>query len=298
MSKIINLSDYRGLVSISGEDKEKFLQGIISNDAKKISETSLIYALLLTPQGKYIFDFLIFEHNQKYYIDCEKPRVEELIKKLSQYKLRSKVIIEDASAEFLIAQNLNNIATNDCISFADPRSQNLGTRLYIAYYITPEQKNNFIFEETETGLNIYKKARFLALAPEGSFNNGGDFKIDETYPMQFNMIENNGVDFKKGCYVGQEVTARMHYRGNVKKGIFLAEISGDNNVEVGVEISVNGAKIGTLVNKIDNLALIHAEIEALANLVDGNNSIKITNNNGNTCFKVISSLKTPPISNN
>jgi tRNA-modifying protein YgfZ len=282
---IINISNYRGLAAISGDDRQNFLQGIISNDAKNISQNSLLYAFLLTPQGKFIFDLLIFEHNQKYYIEVEKPRVEELIKKLLQYKLRSKIEIIDASTDFIVGHSFeenftNSFAHSEIINYLDPRHKSIGSRVYITE--SQAQNTNFISDNI-ADYNLYKQNLIQVLVPENSTNFNGDFEVESSYPLQYRMIENNGVDFKKGCYVGQEVTARTNYRGTIRKTIFCAKINEQNPLQIQVQnlknadVFFENIKIGTVLNQSGDFLLLLLEIEPATQVKNQQQALTINN---------------------
>lgn len=196
------LLEDRGVVSITGADAEHFLQGLITNDITAATEDNLIYAAMLTPQGKFLFDFIIKKTPEGYLLDCYKPSIASLIKKLSIYKLRSEVEIKNVSDIFAVYSDATR-------GLSDPRMPSFGKRL-----ITGDKP------EVTAGFAAYEKKRIEAGLPESS-----DFTQDD-FPMQCNIEQLNGVSFNKGCYVGQEVTARTKYKDAVKYSFYKVSCDG------------------------------------------------------------------------
>lgn len=240
-------------VKISGKDRIKFLQGLLTNDINKLSAANpIIYAYFLTPQGKFYADFFIFMENNEVYIDLSKPRSEEIIRKLNMYKLRSDVKIEEIELEVLSIIG-NDFQINDSIAmiFQDPRSIKLGYRIYA-------KKNNIpsiIDNHTESPF-IYEETRITNLIPDGE----KDLIPDKSFPMEYGIDNFNAVDFNKGCYLGQELVSRTHYRGIVRKKLFLVAC----NTELpplGTEIFAGQTKLGILCSSINNKAIALLKIE-------------------------------------
>ena len=220
----------RAVIRISGEDKSDFLQGLITND---INKPKPIYAALLTPQGKYLFDFIIYEDYDSFLLDCEAARKGELIKKLSMYKLRAKVEIED----------LPNWKVYSGDGVDDPRNAKLGKRL-----VAESSYDEGDFAE-------YEKIRILLGVPDSA-----DFIPEKSFIQQYRFDELNGIDYEKGCYVGQEVIARTHYKGTIRKTIFKLEGDLPN---FGEDIMHDGKKIGLMLNSSENLGLALCDIESV-----------------------------------
>ncbi len=187
----------RALFSVSGEDRFAFLQGLITNDIHKIENGSMIYSCLLTPQGKYLFDFFAFQKNDKIMIDCEAHRVDDFIKRLKIFKLRSKVVLEKEEGSIYAFWDA------EAKGFKDTRHEKMGVR----FYDVPD----FSFQEDD-----YTEHRFALGIPEG----------DKDMQPSFSTVQEGGlddigaVDWNKGCYMGQELTARVHYRGLIKKKLY------------------------------------------------------------------------------
>ena len=225
----------RGVLAISGEEAREFLQGLISNDINKVSEARAIYAALLTPQGKYLFDFLIVQRGEQLLLDAEASRLQALSQRLTMYKLRTKVDITDVSGEVAVfalpglegiaASKLPNqrgaaASLDDGIIFIDPRLSALGARALLPF-------NSARAWLEAKGLAAGDVAEFHALrrqlgVPEGS----QDLAVDKATLLESGFEELNGVDFDKGCFVGQELTARMKYRALVKKRLLPVAFEG------------------------------------------------------------------------
>ena len=232
MQKVYILED-RGILYINGADAKEFLQNMISNDIYKVSETNSCFASLLSPQGKFLFAFIIVKHKSGYFIDCEKSQVEALFKQLSIYRLRSKVEIMNLSNEFVIAafnrdkflkfEGVKDIPGNtikyreDSI-LLDPRNKDLGARLIInleKLYLSLkklELKNSPVDE-------YYQLSHDLGIAQKNM-----NSLQNKLFGIECNFEELNGIDFKKGCYVGQENTARIKLKNKLSKRLLPIEL--------------------------------------------------------------------------
>ena len=216
----------RGILYINGADAKEFLQNMISNDINKVSEDSSCFASLLTPQGKFLFAFIIIKHKSGYFIDCEKSQTEALFKQLSVYKLRSKVEIMNLSNEFVVAafnkekflefEGSKDIAGNtikyreDSI-LLDPRNKNLGARLIInleKLYLSLKK-----LELKDSPISEYYELSHQLGIPQKNMNE----LQNKLFGIECNFEELNGIDFKKGCYVGQENTARIKLKNKLSK---------------------------------------------------------------------------------
>ncbi|MEQ8806777.1 MAG: folate-binding protein, partial [Rhodospirillales bacterium] len=241
----------RGVLAISGDDARTFLQGLVSNDINKVSATRAIHAALLTPQGKYLHDFFIAEApGGGLLMDCERARLEDLAKRLKLYKLRAKAVIEDQSEQWRVAALPGGAGTaalgsdagttqakDGGVLFTDPRLAALGARA-----ILPKDSA----EATLSGLGLtagdrtdYDILRLGLGVPDGS----RDMVVDKSILLESGFDELNGVDWKKGCYMGQELTARTKYRGLIKKRLLPVEIEGPLP-EAGTPITLDGKEVG------------------------------------------------------
>jgi len=216
-SKAAYLSD-RGVVRVGGEDATSFLQGLLTNDVERLRSGEARYAALLTPQGKILFDMLVVrisaEKGAAYLLDCAAAQAADLAKRLGFYKLRAKVAIADESAELGVVAAWNGAPDNAPagIVYPDPRDPRLGWRA-----ILPRARAVALGEADE---NQYETIRIGVGAPKG----GVDFTYGDAFPQDANLDLINGVDFEKGCYVGQEVVSRMRHRGSARKRVARVRI--------------------------------------------------------------------------
>ncbi|MDH3660508.1 MAG: folate-binding protein [Alphaproteobacteria bacterium] len=247
----------RGVLAITGEEARPFLQGLISNDIEKVGPDRAIYAALLTPQGKCLFDFFIAQREDGLFLDVEAHRLPALLQRLTMYKLRAKVDIADVSGDFCVAALLGASVFQDVglsdqpgaaaplgggVAFVDPRLSALGARA-----ILPKASAAASLEAPEAlGLQAgpaedYDRTRFAAGVPEGSTELG----IDKSPLLELGFEELGGVDFDKGCFVGQELTARMKYRGLVRKRLLPVTFEG-GSPPPGAVIKAGARTIGEL----------------------------------------------------
>ena len=256
--KKVYILDDRGIIFINGLDCKNFLQNIITNDINKVTEESSCFASLLTPQGKFLYDFLIIKHKNGYFFDCEKTQADELIKQLSIYKLNSKVEIMNLSNEFVVA----SISHDRFMQFDQAKDQSGFTLKYREdpILLDPRHKKlggRIIINLEKLYLSL-KKLELKSEKPEEYYN--FSFKLgipqknmdklkNKIFGIECNFEELNGIDFKKGCYVGQENTARIKLKDKQSKRLLPVDlIKGDlregsliynNNKEVG-KILING----------------------------------------------------------
>ena len=223
----------RGILYISGADAKEFLQNMISNDINKVNEGNSCFASLLSPQGKFLFAFIIAKYKSGYFIDCEKSQTEALFKQLSIYKLRSKVEIMNLSNEFVVAifnrENFlkfegskdvpgHTIKYREDSILLDPRNKNLGARLVInleKLYLSLKK-----LELKNSPVNEYYKLSHELGIPQKNMNE----LQNKLFGIECNFEELNGIDFKKGCYVGQENTARIKLKNKLSKRLLPIEI--------------------------------------------------------------------------
>ena len=243
----------RGVILVSGKDAKDFLQNIITNDINKVSYKDSVFAALLTPQGKYLNEFFIIQNNKGYLLDCSENSTSELIKDLSKYKLRSKVEIEDFSSEFVIGvinnskfkelqeelkSNENTITYRDTPIFLDPRNKELGARIISnleKLYLTIKKLSLKIIDNKE----YYSLAHKLGVPEIGLIN-----LKDQLFGLEANFETLQAIDFKKGCFVGQENTARMKLKNKLRRR--LLPISSSKKLNIGDEITFNNIKIGKI----------------------------------------------------
>lgn len=246
---LFSLLTERTVVRVTGEDRFKFLQGLITNDVNKIKASKAIYACFLTPQGKYFADLFLVEDGESILMDIPSSRSAEIISKLNMYKLRSKVNFDNSSELEVVSMLGAEVFSG--INFVDPRSKNLGLRGYI-------YKRNINIQDYPTA---YDLARIKNFIPEGE----KDLKYEQSFILEYGFDDLNAIDYKKGCYVGQELTARTHYRGEVRKKI--AQVEGEGQLPpYGAIIFAEGKKLGTMCSSLGNLGLALIRLEEVNNL--------------------------------
>ena len=265
MNNNVHILNDRAILYINGLDAKNFLQNLISNDINKITETSSCFASLLTPQGKFLFEFIIVKHKSGYFIDCEKDQSEEIFNQLNLYKIRSKVEILNLSNEFVVAsfgyeKYLSIEGAKNILGYTlkyredpiilDPRNKNLGARLIInleKLYLSLK-KLDLKDDNIE---NYYIKSHKLGIVPK----NLNQLK-NKLFGIECNYEELNGIDFKKGCYVGQENTARIKLKNKLSKRLFPIKII-NGTLSEDEKIYSNNTEIGkVLINKDYPFALI------------------------------------------
>ena len=227
----------RAILTLSGPDRKNFLQGLITNDMGKLSSAAVIYAALLTPQGKYLHDFFICEKNETLYLDGERSRIADLFRRLMMYKLRADVSLVDASEDYTVMASPEPLVEG-LVSYADPRHSHLGYRTIMAARPANQQSG----QQPDQQINAYDDLRLSLGLPAGS----RDFDVDKTLILEGNMAELGAVDFNKGCYVGQEVTARMKYRATLKKRLLPIDVDGPLPARGTIITNEGGKKIGDL----------------------------------------------------
>ena len=225
------LLDDRSIVALSGPEARGFLQGLITNDVEKLGPGRAIYAALLTPQGKILFDFLITEGDGALLIDCARDARDALVKRLTLYRLRAKVQIE-AREQLSVLAGLTGRPAERGITFEDPRLAALGHRTIGATAEMPS---------ATLPADAYRTHRLELGVPEAD-----DFGSDRMFALDAGLDELHAVDFEKGCYVGQELTARMKHRGTARKR--LLAIDGADDLKTGVELRAKGNSIGDIVS--------------------------------------------------
>jgi len=256
-NNIYTLED-RGILYLQGENILEFLQNLITNDVNKVKENYSCFASLLTPQGKYLFDFIIIKHKNGYILDCEKKQIDQLYKQLNIYKLRSKVEILNLSNEFTVAAiskekflSLENakdepgftMKYNEDSIILDPRNKELGARLIINLEKLDHSIKKLELNSIESS-EYYMYSHKLGIAQLDT-----DKLQNKIFGIECNFEELNGIDFKKGCYVGQENTARIKLKNKLSKKLLPIEVI-DGSIKVDDEISINEKQIGKiLINK-------------------------------------------------
>jgi len=270
----------RGVLFIDGEDSKDFLQNIITNDINKVTHTRSCFASLLTPQGKFLFDFIVIKYKKGYFIDCEKSQIDELFKQLSLYKLRSNIQLLNLSNEFVVValsyekfMSIND--SKDELGFTlkyeedpillDPRNKELGARLIINL-----EKLNLSLKKLE--LKSINQDKYYNLSFDlGIAQKNTDKLKNKLFGIECNFDELNAIDFKKGCYVGQENTSRIKLKNKLSKRLLPIKII-EGSINEGDTIVKDHTEIGKiLISKNYPFALI----KHTSNKFDFNSTFKI-----------------------
>ena len=255
------LLPHRSVIAVGGDDRIEFLQGLISNDTTKVAPGRAVWAALLTPQGRFLNDmFVVDGGNGTLLLETERERAPALAKKLNLYKLRSKVTVEDRSAAMDVAVIFGAAAEkalpiDGAISFVDPRLADLGVRV-----LAPTGQAAALLSAgglAEAPVDDYDALRLSLGAPDGS----RDLPVEKALLLESGFDELNGVDWKKGCYMGQELTARTKYRGLVRKRLFPVRIEGTLPVS-GTTVELDGQDVGELRSGAGERAIAMLRVDA------------------------------------
>ena len=257
--KSVYILDDRSILYINGDDAKEFLQNLISNDINKVNDSNSCFSSLLTPQGKFLYEFIIVKHKSGYLIDCDKTQADGLFKQFSLYKLRSKVEILNLSNEFIVAafsyeKFLAFKEAKDKTGFTikyredpillDPRNKELGARLIInleKLYLSLKKLDLHDANLKE----YYSLSHKLGIVPKNL-----NKLQNKLFGIECNFEELNGIDFKKGCYVGQENTARIKLKNKLSKRLFPINIK-NGKLHEGESIFNNEIEIGKVLIEND-----------------------------------------------
>ena len=251
-NQIILLED-RGLISITGDDARNFLQNIITNDIERVNNSCSIFSALFTPQGKYLFEFFLIQSKDGFLLDCDGKATNEIISYLTKYKLRSKIKIKDKSSEYIVGivseekfneiqknenKQTDNIEYRNSLIFIDSRNKKLGARI-----LSTLEKLHLTIKKLELKIVkteiYYKEAHTLGVPIKGVEN-----LKEQLFGLEANFEELRAIDFKKGCYIGQENTARMKLKKKLRRK--LMSIKCNSILKIGDEIKYNSFVIGKI----------------------------------------------------
>lgn len=264
----------RGVLAVEGDDARDFLQGLVSNDVMRVSTKEAIYAALLTPQGKFLHDFFMAVLGDAVLLDCEGARLHDLKRRLGIYRLRSKVTLSDRTETLTVVAAIGDgataaldlppeagaaraVADGDGVVFNDPRLRHAGVRA-----ILPRDRARTVLEEAgfvAGEARHYERLRIGLGLPDGS----RDMEIEKAILLECGFDELHGVDWRKGCFVGQELTARTRYRGLIKKRLVPVEVRGAVPA-AGTPIMGGDREVGQVRSSADGLALALIRLDALA----------------------------------
>ena len=249
----INILKDRGIILVSGKDSKEFLQNIITNDINNVKETNSIFSGIFTPQGKYLYEFFVLKSDEDYLLDCPNEFIEDIIVFLNKYKLNSEVLIKNISSKFVVSiisnEKFNEIKKSEnkftqtiiyrlSPIFQDPRSNKLGSRIISnleKLYLTIKKLSLNIHENNDYFVDAHK-----AGVPIKKLKN----LQNNLFGLEANFEEFTAIDFKKGCYIGQENTARMKLKNKQRKKLFA--LSSNSSLELGSEITIENNSIGKI----------------------------------------------------
>ena len=252
------LLPHRSVIAVGGPDRAEFLQGLISNDTTKVGPGQAIWAALLTPQGRFLNDMFVVEDGSgTFLMETERERAPALARKLKMYTLRSKVTVEDRSAAMEVAvvfgPNAGKIQpVAGATAFIDPRLPELGVRV-----LAPVGQTAALLGLTEAPAADYEAMRLRLGVPDGS----RDLPVEKALLLESGFDELHGVDWKKGCYMGQELTARTKYRGLIKRRLFPVRIEGPLPAS-GAPVHRDGKEVGEIRSGQGDRALAMLQIDA------------------------------------
>ena len=263
-NQIVVLDD-RGIISVSGLDSRNFLQNILTNDIDKVIKSNTIFSAIFTPQGKYLYEFFVIKSENGYFLDCDNEFTKEIVDHLLKYKLRSKVEIKDITSKYVVGaislekfeeiQNSEKINTQTVpykgsLVFLDPRKKKLGARVLSAIeklHLTVKILNLKIIDNKI----YYNEAHIYGIPIKGI----KELK-NQLFGLEANLEQFKAIDFKKGCYVGQENTARMKLKNKLRRK--LMPVKTEDKTKIGDEIMFNNIKVGKiLINDPYPFALIN-----------------------------------------
>lgn len=265
------LAAERGVLAISGEDRGPFLQGLISNDVEKVTPGQAAYAAFLTAQGKYLHDFFLTDLDGRFLLDCEADRRGDLYQRLRRYRLRSKIELADESDRWAVALVVGDSAASVLelppergasrsfgggVAFVDPRLPSLGARLILPRESAEATLGELDIRQGEPA--AYDTLRLRLGVPDGS----RDLPVEKAFLLESGFDELNGIDWQKGCYVGQELTARTKYRGLVRRRLVPVDIEGPVP-EPGAPIYLGEKNVGEMRSAHGDVGLAMVRLEAL-----------------------------------
>jgi len=248
--QIIILED-RGVISVIGKDSKEFLQNIITNDINKVNDKNTIFSGIFTPQGKYLFEFFLIKSETGYYLECDSEFTNEIINYLKKYILRSNVEIKDVSGKFVVGvinkdkfeeikikekKNNQTIFFRSSPLFEDPRSSKLGARIL-------SNLENLYLTIKKLSLKIADKSEYFRIAHLNGIPIKGLRNLQNNlFGLEANFDELSAIDFKKGCYIGQENTARMKLKNKIRRKLLALKV--DKEIKIGSDIIFNNISVG------------------------------------------------------
>lgn len=243
--------DDRAVIAVDGVDARDLLQRLVTNDVETLAPGEARYAALLTPQGKIVTDFVVVAAGDAFLLDTPAATAADFVKKLLQYRLRAKVTIADRSSDLAVVAFAGAPPASASLAYADPREGALWQRALVPRPILPQLGSG--------ASEAYHANRIRAGVPEGTL----DFPYGDTFPHEANLDHLHGVDFTKGCYVGQEVVSRVHHRGTARRRIVPVAFAGAPPPR-GTAIVTGDVAIGTMGSAAGERGLASIRLDKLA----------------------------------
>lgn len=281
------LLEDRGVLAVGGEDAREFLQGLVSNDMRRLATDRALYAAMLTPQGRYLHDFFVIAirddaGNEELLIDCEGERLADLRRRLGMYRLRSKVVLEERGGALAVAALIGEgvaaalgvgeepgraVPFAGGVAYIDPRLAEAGARAIMPRGKAAESLAAAGFAPAER--TAYERLRIGLGLPDGS----RDLEVERALLLENGFDELGGIDWDKGCYMGQEVTARTRYRGLIKRRLVPVTVEGPLPA-CGTPVLREGKAVGEIRSGADGMALALLRVEALGAATAGSQPLR------------------------
>jgi len=270
-NRYLRLED-RALIAVAGPEARPFLQNLVSNDIDKVSAARAVYAALLTPQGKFLHDFFVLQSSGAMYMDCEAARRDDLLRRLTMYRLRAKVALEALDTELAVLALYGDGSLQALglkpeagaarewgggVAYVDPRLSDLGARAVVPASAVTDVAGAAGFRPGDAA--DYDRLRLSLGIPDGS----RDLEVEKAVLLENGFDELHGVDWHKGCFVGQELTARMYHRGLVKKRLMPVAVDGPLP-PTGTPIVFEGREAGIMRSGRDGIGLALLRLDAAA----------------------------------
>lgn len=254
----------RGVVEIGGPEAAQFLHGLVTATVKSLDPGAASFGALLSPQGKILFDFFLLKTDDGYLVEIARAQIPDFLKRLTFYRLRAAVTLADRSADHVVAYAFGDAPAPEAgLAFADPRLEGLATHVLLPAAAPPA---------ATASLHDWHAHRIALGVPES----GLDFPLGDTFPHDADMDDLAGVDFKKGCFIGQEVVSRMKHRGTARKRIVVARALEARPAwpDAGTEITCAGKTLGTIGSSADGMALALVRLDRAKEAIDLGDAIE------------------------
>ena len=255
-ARIVLLAD-RGVVAVTGEDALGFLDNLITNDMSLLERQEALHAGLLTPQGKILFEMFVVPRPEGYWLETGREKVPDLIRRLMLYKLRARISVNDLSSNHgvVAAWDGSPPVSPLSIAFADPRAERLGKRLLMPSAMAEKLADNM------SAIADYHRHRITLGVPEA----GRDYALGDSFPHEADFDIFNGVSFTKGCFVGQEVVARMQHKAVVRKRV--VRIGGAGPLAAGADVTLGAATVGSVGSVSGNIGLAMLRLDRIVEAI-------------------------------